>query len=632
MRKRNHHLRDTRNITSNKLDYILLGVILLVAAVLRLWKLGQVPFMHDEFSAWFRLQYDNFHDLIKYGVGNDSHPAGVQVFLYYWTRLVGWNEFWVKLPFALLGIASIYLIFRIGQQWFNNKVGLLAAAFFAVSQYAIFHSQLARPYSAGLFFILLQVYFWNRILFDSKKPSLGIWIGFALATWLSALMHYFSIAQAGLIFVTGLFFLPKDRRKGYWLSGAAAVLLFCPTLPTFYDQLFVKGGIGGWLSKPESTFLTDFLQYTMNYAPLFIFATGIAIILPLILGKREKRHFPIRWAVLAWFVIIFVMAYVYSLLREPILQYSTLLFSYPFLIIIAFSLYRNVTMTKVQTVAVVLALLFIGSSSLIVNRQHYDTMYHQGYDQIAKEMKQDYDSLQDIHFATTTEYYQLPDFYQSQTDVTNRVFFDRENTIQDFRQYLNQNDSHLLGFGWTDYADPIWETEAVGAYPWLVRENTWFTSRYLTLSSDSIQGAQYQLHQLSQKPQRFVNNEWCGKWILQVDSLERNTDILGVVANIHAEDTVQGCVLVMELHDIDTDTTVLWHGSHDITGTLYPGENILVDAIRFNQKDFTPQGMYLKTFIWNQQKGTITLDKLSYYCSSYNPRLNSLYKPLQKNR
>ena len=122
--ERKHHLRKLRNKTSRRLDGILLGGILLVAAVLRLWRLGQVPFMHDEFSALFRLKFDNFHDLIQYGVKEgDSHPAGVQVFLYYWTKLVGWNELWVKLPFALMGIASVYLIYLIGRQWFNRKVG-----------------------------------------------------------------------------------------------------------------------------------------------------------------------------------------------------------------------------------------------------------------------------------------------------------------------------------------------------------------------------------------------------------------------------------------------------------------------------------------------------------------------------
>ena len=42
-----HHLRKNHNKSSQTLDLVLIGVIILVAAVLRLWKLGQVPFMHD---------------------------------------------------------------------------------------------------------------------------------------------------------------------------------------------------------------------------------------------------------------------------------------------------------------------------------------------------------------------------------------------------------------------------------------------------------------------------------------------------------------------------------------------------------------------------------------------------------
>lgn len=622
-------MRKVRNKTSLKLDYILLGVILVVAALLRLWKLGQVPFMHDEFSALFRLRFDNFHDLIQYGVSeNDSHPAGVQVFLYYWTKIVGWNEFWVKLPFALMGIGSVYLIYLIGKQWFNRKVGLLASAFFAVSQLTVFYSQLARPYAAGLFFVLLMTYFWNKILFDTKKPSVGTCIGFAVATWLAALAHNFSTAQAGLIFITGLFFLKKERRKAYWLSGVGALLLYAPHLPVFYQQTFVNGGIGGWLARPDSTFLVDFLQYTMNYAPLFIFAVGFVIILPFILGKQEKRKRPIRWAAVAWFVIVFAMAFVYSLLREPIIQYSTMLFCYPFLVLAAFSLYRNNTMTMSQTAIIIAAILFIGASSLVVNRRHYDLMYHQGYDQIAARMQQDHDSLSDIRFATFTESAKVPEFYQAQTNVSNRVIFDYDNDLADLRQWIQNGKSEKLGFGWTDYANPTWETQAVASYPWLLREDTWFTSRYLTLSRDSIAGAQRLLHPLAEQPFTFSNMEWGKKYFIHGDSLDSSTDAVGIIATIKAYDTIPNCVLVMEVRDVETDSVLLWQGNSEKTGTLLPGTNVLVNAIRFDEKRFPVNGTILKTYIWNPQKGTMIVTKMDYYCTKFNTKLTGLYQPL----
>ena len=626
---RKHHLRTVRNKTSRKLDYILLGVILLVAAVLRLWKLGQVPFMHDEFSALFRLRFDNFHDLIRYGVTEgDSHPAGVQVFLYYWTKLVGWNELWVKLPFALMGIASVFLIYVIGKQWFNRKAGLLAAAFFAVSQLTVFYSQLARPYAPGLFFVLLMTFFWNKILFGPKKPSVGICIGFALSACLAAMAHNFSTAQAGLIFLTGLFFLKKERRRAYWLSGIGALLLYSPNLPVFYHQAFVYGSIGGWLAKPKSTFLIDFLEYTMNYAPLFMFAVGVVIVLPFILQKPEKRRYPIRWAAIAWFVIIFALAFAYSLLKEPIIQYSTLIFCYPFLVLMAFSFHRNNSMTMAQTVIVVLAILFIGASSLITNRQHYDLMYHQGYDQIAQRMMEDNDGNSDIRFATATIKSQFPEFYQAQTPVTRRVIFDEENNgVEDFRRWLESDNSQMLGFGWTDYVNPAWETQAVACYPWLVHEDTWFTSRYLTLSRDSLPGAIKVLMPLTEEPFVFDQFEWGKAQYIYGDSLDIMTDLVGVIATVETADTLTGCILVMEVHDAVTDSLLFWYGGQN-NDVLHPGTNQLATAIRFDADNFTIKGKTIKTYLWNQQRGTIVARRFDYYCTKYNPRLTGLYDPL----
>ena len=77
MNERKHHLRKVHNAQDKRMDYILLGVIMLVTAVLRLWKLGQVPFMHDEFSALLRTRFDNFHDFIQQGVMPDSHPIEI---------------------------------------------------------------------------------------------------------------------------------------------------------------------------------------------------------------------------------------------------------------------------------------------------------------------------------------------------------------------------------------------------------------------------------------------------------------------------------------------------------------------------------------------------------------------------
>jgi len=629
MRTRKNHLRKAHNVPSKRMDYILLGIIILVAAVLRLWKLGDVPFMHDEFSALLRTRFDNFHDFIQQGVMPDSHPIGVQLFLWGWVKLFGMSEFWVKLPFVLMGIGSIYLIYLIGRQWFNRKVGLFSAAFFAVSQFTVFYSQLARPYSAGLFFVLLMAWFWYKVVFDVKKPSLGTYIGFALSAWACSLMQYFSIAQAGLIFLTGLFFLSKERRKAYWLSGIGAVVLFAPTLPIFWQQLFVSGSIGGWLSAPKATFLLDFIQYTMNYSMLFMFAVGNVILMPLIVGKRSKQRQPLRWAGLAWFVIIFAIAFVYSLLREPILQHSTLIFSYPFVIIVAFSMFGTRTLSPWQTAMEVAAILFIGIASLIMERRHFDLMYHQGFDQIAAEMQSDREQYGDrIQFATRTEIGDAAEFYQAKTDVDNRIVFNRYTELGDFNRWLSEHkDAPMLGFGWTDYASPIWETAAVGNYPYLIETKDWFTSRYLTLSNTPVEGAQYMLHTLSEDTLAMPGLEWGQPYFLNCDSLPADVEALGIVAEVEASDSLHNCIVVIEVRDTATDSLLLWQGLSQYSGKFPQGRNIIVDAINFSE-EMPAQGKTVKTYLWNQGCDTLTLKKMSYYFTKQSRVLTGLYEPL----
>ena len=629
MRTRKNHLRKNHIVPSKRMDYILLGVIMLVAAVLRLWKLGQIPFMHDEFSALLRTRFDNFHDFIQQGIMPDSHPIGVQLFLWGWVKLFGWSAFWVKLPFVLMGIGSIYLIYIIGRQWFNRKVGLFSAAFFAVSQFTIFYSQLARPYSAGLFFVLLMAVFWYKVVFGTKTTTKD-YVGFALSAWACSLMQYFSIAQAGLIFLTGLFFLPKERRKAYWLSGIAAVLLFAPTLPIFYQQLFVSGSIGGWLAAPKSTFLLDFIQYTMNYSQLFMFAVGIVILLPLILGKRCRLRQPLRWAGIAWFVIIFAIAFIYSLKREPILQHSTLIFSYPFVIIVAFSLFGTRTLSPWQTALVVTVILFVGTTSLIMERRHFDLMYHQGYDQIAAEMQQDKNQYGDkIQFATRTEIGEAAEFYQAQTDVDNRVVFNRYSNLGEFNQWLYEHkENPMLGFGWTDYVNPIWEVTAVGNYPYLIEKKDWFTSRYLTLSKTPTEGARYMLNELSADSCRYIEGqEWGEVFTFPCDSLPKDIEALGVVARFTNEIEINNCVVVIEVHDATTDSIVLWHSSLPEDGHFLSGSHIVADALIFGE-DLSPVGKTIKTFLWNQDKKPLVVTKISYYFTNKSHVLTGLYEPL----
>ena len=174
----------------------ILLLILIISITLRFFNYFEIPFTYDEFSAFFRLNFDNFCELIDKGVKIDAHPAGIHVLMYYWSKIFGNSEWIIKLPFTIFGIVSIYLIYKIAKVWFNETVGLISASYLATIQFTVMYSQIARPYISGMFFSLLMIYYWSQLI---KKPDKNLIKNtglFILGASLCAYNHHFSLLFA----------------------------------------------------------------------------------------------------------------------------------------------------------------------------------------------------------------------------------------------------------------------------------------------------------------------------------------------------------------------------------------------------------------------------------------------------
>ena len=287
-------------------------------------------------------------------------------------------------------------------------------------------------------------------------------------------------------------------------------------------------------------------------------------------------------------------------------------------------------MSPWQNALVVSVILFVGVTSLVMTRRHYDLVYHQGFDQIAVRMQEDKNRFgDDIQFATRTEIGEAAEFYQRQTDVGNRIVFNRYSNLGEFHDWLTQHsDTPMLGFGWTDYVNPVWEVTAVGNYPYVVRQNDWFTSRYLTLSKLDIEGSECALTALDKTPCAYVvGQEWGRASSFSCDSLPDDIEALGIVARFQNESEINNVMLVIELRDAATDTVVLWHSSQAEEGRFAAGNNVVVDAIIFGE-DLSPKGKTIKTYLWNQGKKPLVMSEMSYYVTHRSRALTGLYDPL----
>ncbi|HEX3078843.1 MAG TPA: glycosyltransferase family 39 protein, partial [Puia sp.] len=374
-----------------KPDFLLLFIIL-VAVVLRFYGFPNIPFMYDEVSAWARTGFSSFHELMEHGVKGDGHPAGIQVFLYYWRMIAGDSEAAFKFPFLVMGVLSIWMIFRIGKFWFTNTVGYLASAFMATLQYTVMYSQIARPYVSGLFFSLMMVWCWTNYFFNAteKRKRLQL-IGFVVFGALCCYDHYFSMLFAGMVGITGLFFLNRENWKGYLLAGVIIVLLFLPHFPTTIYQ-FGIGGVGGWLAKPTPQFVSDYFHYLFHFSAAVKWMVILLVVLSIFLYNKDIRsQQKFRIIALAWFVFPFLIGYYYSVYRNAVLQFSVLIFSFPYLLLFAFSLYRELkTLYNAVLVSVV---MFACIYTLVFKREYYHLFYRQPVEQLVKNSVQSANQL-----------------------------------------------------------------------------------------------------------------------------------------------------------------------------------------------------------------------------------------------
>jgi hypothetical protein len=180
----------------------LLCAILVVAALLRVVDLDRVSFWGDEAHTVRR---------------GSNLPAVVRTWrcapLYlttYIALLFGKGETAVRLPHALAGIASVYLLYRIGLRHVGARAALLSAFLLAVSVFHVHKSRDARYYSLMVFFTLVSFQVLERALRERRASWL---VAFAAVSAVNIQNHPFAVIPAGAFCLYGL---------GVWWTASRA--------------------------------------------------------------------------------------------------------------------------------------------------------------------------------------------------------------------------------------------------------------------------------------------------------------------------------------------------------------------------------------------------------------------------
>jgi len=242
--------------------------LFVLACAIRFFRLGHWSFWADEIATL--RDAENLRAVIGYPVGYALIGA--------WMRLWGVTEFTARFVPAVFGAVTVPVIYLVGRSMFSHRVGILAGAFLALSNFHLFFSQFARYYTLLMLLSLLAM--WaiytgvernarGRLITGLALLALGFWTHWAAALLVPATALCFlwlwcggerplGLTRANML----LFFLPLCggillvppvvRFLGSWTGGAGfslfrAGLTALKLLYRLDAGVLVCAAAGGWL-------------------------------------------------------------------------------------------------------------------------------------------------------------------------------------------------------------------------------------------------------------------------------------------------------------------------------------------------------------------------------------------------
>ncbi|MBN2175185.1 MAG: glycosyltransferase family 39 protein [Bacteroidales bacterium] len=643
-------------------DNLLLGIIVLVGTILRFYHFDGLHMTYDEFSAYFRTKFDNLGDLIENGVKkSDTHPPGVQVFLYYWVKLSGSNEALFKLPFIISGIFSIFMVYKLAKTWFNPTVGLLTALFLSVLQYPITYNLMARPYAPGLLFVLIYIWFWTKYIFKSAKMPYLVLSGFILSGAISAYIHHFALLMVGLVGISGFIFVKGKMVWQYLLALFIMFLLYLPNLSIFIVQLG-EGGVESWLSKPDAEFIVTYVSYVLHYSPILIGSSILLVLLGIYLyspGLGETNKF--RLLSISWFLVTYYIAYFYSLYINAVLQFSVLIFVFPFMVMFFFSWIDDLKPKLKIFITITFTALAI--YTLVFNRQHYTILYHMAYREI---LVADDEIRQKIGPENVASIIHIPhnirDFYLDKLSLDgNHIKYleDAENYIS-FREYVETLQQPYLILAWTSMQNMEYLEIAHRYYPQILQKNYWYKGDFYLLSKERMDNenpydTEKYIYQSVNKVESYGSGwnattdlnlaegvNYPGDLIYHMlpetefsvafrsslnDIIENENNVLSISVDGYTTADSTSAAVVCELYS--KDRLIYWRAAKFSEFIKKPQRRETVYlTLKLADMGLNHPDITLKSFIWNPAKENLYFDDFSVVVREGNPYVYGLFKKI----
>jgi hypothetical protein len=251
------------SIISRNRAAVLLCIVAL-GVVLRLYGLATYSLVVDEYGSIVEGQR----------LGLNWNSIIYSTVMHFWLPL-GQSEFWLRLPAAIFGMATVPVLFKVGEKLGGWRTGVVAALLAATSPFNIYHSQEVRFYS--LFMLAAAVFLLATIQYVQSERTIRkrIWVIAGGAFLLIA--HFLGFVA---VYAQGAAaFLATKRRR---LTTVLAVTVVIPLLifglpllsPVRAAMVYIYQVFGNAAVQNTATTPVSFLSVVKIVFAAFTFVFG----------------------------------------------------------------------------------------------------------------------------------------------------------------------------------------------------------------------------------------------------------------------------------------------------------------------------------------------------------------------
>ncbi|MBN1778887.1 MAG: glycosyltransferase family 39 protein [Candidatus Buchananbacteria bacterium] len=250
---------------------IFLGLILLLATLLRFWGIVGSDLKHD--AAINSVRAFGWFDFLA-GVGQTSplvwfgsipwwanlsfhdHPPLVFLIQRIFFAVFGDSVLVALLPFLLGGVILTFLIYYFVSKFKDKKTGLMASFIFAFSSYSVWLSRTGYLEGVEILFVALSIFFLISFIYSNKNKFLFFW---ALTLGLALISKYTAIFLIPASLVTFLIYKRSTfKQKKFYLSLLLILVILSPVIFYNYQVFITRGHFDAALSSMVGMHPEDF--------------------------------------------------------------------------------------------------------------------------------------------------------------------------------------------------------------------------------------------------------------------------------------------------------------------------------------------------------------------------------------